>query len=347
MGLVAEGRLAFARWRSSVASGGNRYDDEIAGALADHGRLQLRERFVEGTWPVPGEQDRTALAELLQTEQHWLIDNIIASAAPEAIRDAVAAGRRVAVLVHYFPADDLALSPDRRALLVETEAAALAAATTVITTSAWTADEVRRRYGRDDAVVAVPGVDPAPLAHGSLGAGDPPHLLWLARLTETKDPETFVRALADLGDLEWTARIVGPDTLEAPLTERLTQRIADAGLAERVELTGPRHGADLDALWERTDLLVHTARTEPYGMVVTEALARGIPSIVCAGTGAVEPQGGAGGQFSRGDAEALAELLRRWLSDDGMRRAWSKAARYRRDRLPTWDEAARIIADAC
>ncbi|KAA9393322.1 glycosyltransferase family 4 protein [Kocuria coralli] len=333
-------QVNFARWRSGTASGGNRYDDRLVRALAAQ-EVDVREHFQEGPWPVPAEGHRTEFGALLRTERVWLVDNIIASAAPRAIAAAVGECRRVAVLLHYFPADDPSHSPADRARLARTEAASVRAATTVITTSAWAAGEVRRRYGRD-VVVATPGVDPAPPARGST----PPSLLWLARLTRTKDPVTFVEALDQLGDRAWTARIVGPHGLDPVLTDHLRQRAAAAGLADGIEITGSREGPGLEAIWHGTDLLVHTAREEAYGMVVSEALSRGVPSIVPEGTGAVEAQRGAGGRFQPGDATALAAVLGAWLDDPGLRRRWRDAALDQRERLPSWEDTAEIIAAA-
>ncbi|UBH05851.1 glycosyl transferase [Leucobacter sp. Psy1] len=339
---TAERRIAFARWRSAVASGGNRYDDELVTALTGLG-IEVSERFMEGPWPLPTDEDRVALDEVLQSAPVWLIDNILASAAPDAVAAAVAVGHRVTVLVHYFPSDDPAHCESERADLARTERAAIQAATSVVATSTWTAGELARRYGRDDVRVAVPGVAPAPLA---LGTPDRPHFVWLARVTETKDPLTCVEALIRVRDHAWTAQFVGPDDLDPALSDAVRRRITDSGLEDRIEVSGPQHGAELDSTWNRTDLLIHTARTEPYGMVVTEAVARRIPSIVPEHTGAAEAQQGAGDQFPVGDAEALAVALEEWLTHPETRATWSAAARYRRERLPTWRDTAEVIADA-
>lgn len=336
-------RVGFARWTSPQASGGNRYDDELAAGLAALG-LDVRTYAVTGPWPVPSSLERERFGELLANEEHWLVNNIVGSAAPEAIEAAVAAGRRVTLLVHYFPADDPALAPEDRARLARTEARAVVAASTVVVTSAWAGSEVASRYRRDDAVVAVPGVELSPLAPGSLLHGGPPMLLWLGRVTRTKDPVTLVEALSRLRERDWTARLVGPDSVDAPLARELRDRLAAAtGLADRIEVTGPRDGAALEAVWSATDLLVHTSRAETYGMVVSEALARGIPSIVATGTGAIEAQQ-VGALFPPGDVEALAAALRRWLDDPLLRDRWRTEAARRRADVPTWADTARIIA---
>lgn len=170
-------------------------------------------------------------------------------------------------------------------------------------------------------------------------------LLWLARLTQGKDPLTVIEALARLQDLDWTARLVGPDTPDEALSRQVRDRIAQAGLTGRVEVAGPLHGADLDAVWDATDLLVHTSRAETYGMVVAEALGRGIPSVVASGTGAVEAQG-AGETFPPGDVGALAGALRVWLADERLRERWRRVAGEERSRLTTWPETAQAVAAA-
>ncbi len=51
------------------------------------------------------------------------------------------------------------------------------------------------------------------------------------------------------------------------------------GLGDRVSFPGPRTGADLDRSYAAADLMVLASRAETYGMVVTEALARGVPVL--------------------------------------------------------------------
>lgn len=338
-------RIGFARWRSEVESGGNRYDDAVAVALRAHG-LDVRECRITGAWPIPTQRDRDRFAALLSTARDWLIDNIVGSADPAALVAATDSGRRVTMLVHYFPSEDPALPGPARERLATTEARAMHAATTVVATSAWTADEIASRYGRDDVLVALPGVEPAEPAIGTLSSGGVPTLLWLARVTRTKDPLTFVEALIRLQDLEWTAQLVGPDTLDQDLDRELHERLAAARLSHRVRVTGPRHGEALESVWRGTDLLVHTARTEPYGMVISEALARGLPSIVPSGTGAVEAQRGVGETFTPGDPEALAAVLREWLTDPDLRQRWRVQAAGLRPYLATWADTGRLISSA-
>ena len=280
-------RLHFARWRSDVASGGNRYDDELSAALTEMG-VDVVEHDVPGAWPAAAPQDQQRLVQLLARGSDWLVDNIVGSVVPDVLAAAIRGGTRITLLVHYFPGDDPALTTKERDRLQAAEMRAVGVASHVVVTSAWAARQIAVRYGRGDAVIAQPGVGPATIARGSLNLGDPPMLLWLSRVTAQKDPLTFVEALNRLHDLSWGARVVGPDNVDAALSQELHRRLVNARLDERVEVLGARNGDDLESIWSDTDLLVHTSKSETYGMVISEALARGIPSMVATGTGAVE-----------------------------------------------------------
>ena len=125
----------------------------------------------------------------------------------------------------------------------------------------------------------------APAAMGS----SPPLVLCLASLTPRKNHVGLITALALLSDLPWAATFAGPG---GPAdVRRVEHAIAEAGLTGRVALPGPVRGDALDDLWSRTNVLVLPSLAETYGMVVTEAIAHGVPVVVAAGTGAVEALG--------------------------------------------------------
>lgn len=342
-------QVAFARWQSSVPSGGNRYDDALTSALKARG-ITVQEYPVEGSWRSPNQHDRETFKKLLtaniQHPQHWLIDNIVGAAVPEILQTAVKAGHTVTMLMHFFAADETGLTDTVRAEFAALEAKAVSVATTIIATSEWTANEITKRYGRDDVTVALPGVASANIASGSRDSGSAPMILWLGRLTQTKDPLTLVEALATLTKLDWSAHIVGPDTIDPACSDELRKRIIDLGLDTRIVTPGAREGEELDVIWAQTDLLVHTSRSEAYGMVVTEALARGIPCIVPAGTGAEEAQHGAGGTFPAGDSAALSVMIRNWLTDTQLQDRWRAEAISQREKLPTWRDAAETVETA-
>ena len=81
-------------------------------------------------------------------------------------------------------------------------------------------------------------------------------------------------------------------------------------------------------------------------MVVTEALARGVPVLATDVGGVPEALGHGGLLVPPGDPEAFGAALRRWLEDASLRERLRRAARERRATLPGWDDTASAVATA-
>jgi len=165
----------------------------------------------------------------------------------------------------------------------------------------------------------------------------------------------LLAALASIMDLSWRCVCVGTLTRDPGFVERLDRQARDGGIGDRVRFTGPRTGVDLDVAYATADALVLATRAETYGMVVTEALARGLP-VVATTAGGVPEALGCGADGSRpgllvppGDPEALAAALRCWLGDTVLRQRLRHVARERRVTLPGWHATAvqlsRILAE--
>jgi len=327
-------------------SGGNRYDRALAGALTELG-TEVEHRPAAGRWPMATAGERDQFADLLLSPDPVLVDGLLACGAPTAVAAAVAAGTRVHVLVHLPLALETGLSPESAADLDAQEGRALHAATGVLATSQWAADDLRARHDLKGVIaVAVPGTDPAPAAAGST----PPRLLQLASITPRKDQLTVVDALDQIRDLPWTADLTGPLEIDSAYAGQVQASIDRYGLGDRIRLTGSRGGADLAAAWDATDLLLLPSHAETWGMAVTEALARGIPAVVGLGTGAEEALGHApdgslpGAVVPPGDSAALAAALRDLLGPDRARAG--AAARARAQGLSRWQDTARDVLEA-
>jgi glycosyltransferase involved in cell wall biosynthesis len=306
----------------SAPSGGNVYDRRVLDGLAGRGWTVV-EHAAAGTWPTPSAAERDALARTvaaLPDDALVLVDGLVGSAVPDVL--VPQGGRlRLVPLVH-MPIGGAG------------EAAVFAAARAVITTSPWTRVEAPNVH------VAVPGADPAPLAPGSdTGA----HLLCVAPVSPHKGHDLLVEALATI-----------PEPYECVCVGSLTRDpsfVAGLRAPPAVRFLGPRTGADLDAAYAAADLLVHPSRGETYGMVVTEALARGLPVVATAVGGLPDALGEAPDGSVPGllvppeDPGALAAALRRWLTDADLRARLRRSAVARRETLTGWDVTAGIVAD--
>jgi len=329
-------------------SGGNAYDRAVRRGLAALG-WTVHEHAIADAFPRLGAAGHAALASAVRAIPDGavvLLDGLVASAAPEALVPETRRLRQV-VLVHmplgHRPADGEAGAVRAR------ERDVLAAATAVVTTSEWS----RRRLGElyslppDRVHVAAPGVDPAGLAPGS-PAGDA--LICVAAVTPDKGHDVLLDALAMVIDLPWRCACVGSLDRDPAYADGVLERARERGLGERVEFAGSRTGPELDRAYAAADVFVLASRAETYGMVVSEALARGLP-VVAAEVGGVTEALGHAGDGARpgllvppGDPAALGAALRAWLGDADLRGRLRRAARDRRAALPGWPATASTLA---
>jgi glycosyltransferase involved in cell wall biosynthesis len=310
-------------------SGGNTFDRRICHGLADGGwTVHLHE-----VWGAAALRDAVAR---IDDGALVLVDGLVASPAPDVLVPE-AERVRLVVLLHMLSGDG------------EREGAVLAAAAAVVTTSAWTRRAVVELYSlpEDRVHVAEPGVDTAELAPGTETAGA---LLSVGAVTRVKGHDVLVDALATLADRRWHCLCVGSLDRDRAFAARLHRRVAEGGLHGRVRFAGPQVGAALDRSYGAADVLVLPSRAETYGMVVTEALARGLP-VIAADVGGVPEALGCGPDGARpgllvppDDPAALHDALRAWLDDARLRRRLRLAARERRTALPSWSTTTSVVA---
>jgi len=152
----------------------------------------------------------------------------------------------------------------------------------------------------------------------------------VGRLAEWKGQHVFLEAFAKAFAAEPRARgrLIGSAMFgEEEYEGRLRALAKDLGIAERIEFRGFRE--DVAAELAELDILVHCSITpEPFGQVVIEGMAAGVPVIAAAAGGPAEIilNGKDGLLTAPGDVEALAEALQRLAYDRDFRRALSKAA---------------------
>jgi glycosyltransferase involved in cell wall biosynthesis len=327
-------------------SGGNLYDRRVCRELAALG-WAVHEHPIPGAWPRASPAGHAALARAVAGIPDGavvLLDGLIASAAPEVL--VPQAGRLAQVVLVHMPLGHR--PPDGQAAAVR-EREVLAAAAAVVTTSAWARGRLGELYAlpADRVHVAEPGVDAAGLAPGT-AAGDA--LLCVAAVTPDKGHDVLLDALATATDLSWRCACVGSLDRDAAFADGVRRATRKHGLGDRVRFAGPRTGADLDRAYAAADLLVLASRAETYGMVVTEALARGLPVLAAEVGGVTEALGHAkdrtrpGLLVAPGDPAALGAALRAWLGDAELRGRLRRAARERRASLRGWPATTSVLA---
>lgn len=179
-------------------------------------------------------------------------------------------------------------------------------------------------------VVCVPNVVPA--------SAEPPSeltepvIMTAGRMTGMKGFDILIKSFAQVADdfPEWKVKIFGRGRAK----KALQGLIAEHDLKDRVELPGAVTA--LGEEWQRASIAAIPSRFEPFGLVIVEAMAAGVP-VVCSAVKhgpllLVESEAN-GLLVEPENPAALAAALRRLMSDPQLRRkladnAFSTAERY-------------------
>jgi glycosyltransferase involved in cell wall biosynthesis len=197
----------------------------------------------------------------------------------------------------------------------------------VIVPSSFTRQDVVRRYGISESKIRV--IPEAPVI--PIGDAEPPpgpYILAVGDLRKKKNFTTLARAHAQAG-LEHRLIIAGIDAGEGAA-------IRSAAANGRLELPGYVSDTQLDALIRGADLVVHPSLYEGFGLILVEAMARGVPLAVANATALPETAGDAAVLFDPLDVDALADAIHRALAN---RDTLAEAGRLRAAQL-SWDRAA-------
>ena len=325
-------------------TGGYGYDRRLIAELPSFG-VSVKHVELPAGFPHPSPEECEAVAKQaaeLPGEATLLIDGLAYGAFPKELAEGIA--QRIIALVHHPLAMESGLTDEQRQNLAATERAALSLADHVIVTSPMTERTLISDYEVPGThiTVAEPGTDPAQRATGT---GTPMQLLCVGTITPRKGYNILVDALEPLKDLDWRLTIAGPDDREAEMTSALRTQINAAGLHDRITLSGVVVPATLDRFYESTDVFIMPSLYEGYGMVLGEAMARGLPIICTTGGAAAEtvPEGAAV-KVAPGNAEVLTRALRSLLTDRKQRIRLADAAWKAGRKLPTWSETARRVA---
>ena len=152
-----------------------------------------------------------------------------------------------------------------------------------------------------------------------------------------KNLDTVLRAQAAVPGLHLAVAGRAEDTPYPAAARQL-------GIADRVHFIGFQR--DMPALMRSVDLLLFPSRYEPFGLVLLEALATGLPVVTARSAGASQiltPEVGVVLQDSD-DHAMLARTVTELLGDDARRRAMSARARDLA-RTHSWASMARRYVD--
>lgn len=333
-------------------TGGYIYDAHIVAALRKRG-LAINVVGLAGRFPDADDEAAQALASALsalQDRSRVIIDGLAMGALPDVVADH-AERLDITALLHHPLGDEQGLSDTDQQRFHRSELRGLAHVHRVIVTSRFTerrvtalADQYALPFSAPITVVE-PGVERAPVSPAAQ-PNEPIRLLCVATLTPRKGQDILVQALAGVESGHWRCDCFG-GARDAAFTERVQTLIDDHQLGDWVTLHGECDAATLEAAYQNAHALVLPSWYEGYGMVVTEALAHGLPVITTTG-GALQntlPKG-AGISVAPGDVEALTSALAAFCHDETLRTELRAGAAAARARLGDWQAAGEAFANA-
>ena len=190
-----------------------------------------------------------------------------------------------------------------------------------------------------DTAGAVPGAE----ARSESAA---PVLGMVGRLTPWKGQDVFLDAFARaFRGTNVRGRVIGSAMFgEDEFAEALEERARTLEIADQVEFRGFRE--DVWAELRELDVLVHcSVRPEPFGQVVLEGLAAGVPVVAARAGGPAEviTNGVDGILTTPGDAAELAHELRRLVADPELRARLADGGRRRSRDFTPEQTVARLL----
>jgi len=172
----------------------------------------------------------------------------------------------------------------------------------------------------ENITVAQPGAEQA-LAQRT--PSSPPLIMSVGVLALRKGHDVLIDALAQITDLPWRAEIIGkphePETAQA-----LSTQITESGLTSRVMLTGELDNDALHTRYQQASIFALATRYEGYGIVFNDEAGILVP---------------------RDDATALADAIRRILTDSAYASELAHKSSLKAAALPSWEDTAALFRD--
>lgn len=191
--------------------------------------------------------------------------------------------------------------------------------------TAWWTDVV----GTDGPTLATIA-NPLPLGSGLRSSLRRKVVLAAGRMVGSKQFDVIVRAFATARSDGWRLRLVG----EGPEVGRVRRAIRETGMCDHVDLIAAI--PDLTTEYAKASILVMASKAEGQPLVAMEAQRAGVPVVAfdCpGGTASVVTHGHDGLLVPLDDVEALAQALRRLMTDDVLRAEMGTAAWASRHRF--------------
>ncbi len=223
----------------------------------------------------------------------------------------------------------------------------------VMTTSEFMARSISKRYEPRKLVTIANGLgrewqeagSDRSAARDAVGAREGEFIiLSCGRFVPRKGTLELVRAFHTLSRRRPQARLMlvgkGRHAESAGYGGRVVEYIAANGLSDRVDLVEWQPADRMRKYYQAADIYVHAATYEPFGNVLLEAMATGLPVVAVRAGGPEEVAGGSAVILDSNDPGQLQKAMESFMDDKGMRERYSRMS-LERAGMFSWERAAR------
>lgn len=166
---------------------------------------------------------------------------------------------------------------------------------------------------------------------------EPLRLVTISRLAPEKRVGDIIEVVAELNHRQCACELTVFG--EGPLGETLRQRVHQLGLDDQINLAGSAPHRDVMDTLVQSDILLHGAELEPFGLAMIEAMSAGLPVIAARSGGAsqIVAHDTTGFVVAPGDVLSMADFVQRLTEDRGLGRSMGEAGRKRAEALFSLD----------
>ncbi|MDD3040466.1 glycosyltransferase family 4 protein [Bacteroides sp.] len=189
-------------------------------------------------------------------------------------------------------------------------------------------DDIKDIASKDQILICPNGIEGLKSLCPPRTPNDIPKIFFLSNLLREKGVIELLEAARQLKSegVDFSIDMVGGETADFnSLT--FQNEIESRGLKNVVTYHGPKYGDDKEPFWQNADIFVLPTLRECFPLVVCEAMQHELP-CVASYEGAIPDiieEGVTGLLFEKGNAEELANCLRKLLQDSNLRSRMGKA----------------------
>lgn len=209
-------------------------------------------------------------------------------------------------------------------------------ADSILANSEFCAKMVERVYQRQSTVV-YPGITPSEVPQTPWSDREKT-ILAIGRFTKFKYFDMIIQAFAQANLPDYSLLLIG----DGEEKQALLTLIEHLGMNDRITIKSGLPDEELSQIYHTSRILIMASREEPFGMVVTEAMAAGMIAIAHRSGGPMETvvDGDTGTLVETHAATAFATALRDLVASDARLEAMSNNARRRAETKFTWELAS-------